>query len=1103
MLSITYCVLRITSHALHITYYVSRIKTMHVPFTQKMLEDWAGRQTFKDGMTLFERGKVDKVTYEHPFVIGQLSIGLRGMRSKFEVLKDGLVENHCPCRENREEGKICAHLVALGLEAVRLYSDPHRVDKMEEGKRRAERLAAFDESAYHTRDPNGTLTTLRIILKQSWRESLPQCEVPLRCALEIGGEIVPLNEVPKKHPLALSSADENLLFVLEDICEGPAKGKFTASLADFINILELCDGKPIYEGGREDYLMVDEAVTSTHLQMTLDEASGELVLTIHSDNIKHKDTKDSKLSDLSALSEAGVKSDFIVSGGNGWVLQDGVFTKLETVLPGPMRAIYDAPVRIAHDAIPAFLQTELPMLESMISVERTISEDMLSLRPAKPRFRLVIDGTQTELSAVLYAEYGAIRLVAGKEDVKSRFSIPSEDDLLEFQIRNPEAEQAAIELVTAEGFRGIRGDMLRQIRGKREVLNFLGGALPRLRRRGWRIDMEGMAAAFMDQAESVLPVVHINPASNSGFFEVGYEYETQGGQSLDDADIQRAINMGEAFIQKKGRIILLDTEAIETARNVFSDCSVGGGESPGSFFMNNIHAAYVQSSLMALDGIDVESTPEWTARADAQNRDTKLEPIPLGERLENTLRDYQKQGVYWMRFLESSNFCGILADEMGLGKTLQTLTWLQLQRQNEQANGQPALIICPTSLVDNWAEEAEKFVPELGVLRMHGSDRHELWSKVAKSDLVITSYALIRRDLDEYLNHRFAVVVLDEAQHIKNRTTQNAVTVKKLQAYHKLVLTGTPIENSVTDLWSIMDFLMPGYLGNHKAFRENYELPIQNGGPDAELALIKLRRKLHPFLLRRLKKEVAKDLPDKIVRVAHCPLSKDQHMVYKKLLESAKKEISSLVDAQGFNKSRMQILKILLQLRQTCCHLDLLKLPGLKSEYPSAKLELFFELVDEAIDAGHRILVFSQFTSMLAIIREELEARALKYCYLDGSTQDRQDRVRTFNTDRSIPLFLISLKAGGSGLNLTGADMVIHFDPWWNPAVEDQATDRAHRIGQKNTVYSIKLITQNTVEEKVLQMQQKKKGVIDAALEKDGDLGQSLTWSDVQELLSV
>jgi len=219
---------------------------MHVPFTQKILEDWAGRQTFRDGMTLFERGKVEKVIFDPPFVTGQLSIGIRGMRSKFEVLPDGLVENHCPCRENREEGKMCAHLVALGLEAVRLYSDPQRVDKMAEEKRRAERLASFDETAYHTRDPEGTPASLRITLKQSWRDQLPNCEVPLRCAVEIGDKMLPLNEVPKKHPLALSPDDENLLFVLEDICEGPAKGKLTASLADFINILQLCIGREIY-----------------------------------------------------------------------------------------------------------------------------------------------------------------------------------------------------------------------------------------------------------------------------------------------------------------------------------------------------------------------------------------------------------------------------------------------------------------------------------------------------------------------------------------------------------------------------------------------------------------------------------------------------------------------------------------------------------------------------------------------------------------------------------------------------------------------------------------------------------------------------------------
>ncbi len=1056
---------------------------MHVPFTQKILKDWAGPKPFKDGMTLFERGKVEKVAFDPPFVTGQLSIGIRGMRSKFEVLSDGLVENHCPCRENRDEGKICAHLVALGLEAVRLYSDPQRMDKVQEEKRRAERLAAFDDSAYHTRDPNGMPAALRITLKQSWREALANGKVPLRCGVELDGQVFPLNEVSKKQPLAFSSSDDNLLFVLEDISEGPAKGKLTATLSDFINILELCGGKQIYEGGRDGYLMIDETITPTFVRMELDEASGELALSIHTD-------VDEPLT-------------CVVSGGNGWILQQEIFTKLETVLPGPLRSIYDAPVRIPRDAIPAFMKNELPMLEKLMEVKTNITPDMLSLSPATPRIRLAIDGTQSALSATLYAEYGIVQLVAGRDEALGHFSIPAKDDLLDFQIRNPEAEKEALEIVTDIGFRGRRGDLLMQIRGTREVLNFLGGGMPRLQRIGWRIDLDGMVAAFMDQAESTMPVVHINSSGSSGFFEVGYEYETHGGQSLDEADIQRAINMGEAFIEKKGRTILLDIDAIETAREVFSDCSVGSGEKAGTFKMNDIHAAYVQSSLLALDGIDVETAPEWLQKAEAQNRNSHVEPVALGDRLEHTLRDYQKSGVYWLSFLERSGFCGILADEMGLGKTLQTLTWLQLNRQNEKAQGTPALIICPTSLVDNWAEEAEKFTPDLRVLRMQGPDRHNHWDKIAGSDLVITSYALIRRDLDEYVKHTFSVAALDEAQHIKNRTTQNSTAVKKIQAHHKLVLTGTPIENGVSDLWSIMDFLMPGYLGNHKTFRENYELPIQNGGPEAELAQIKLRRKLHPFLLRRLKKDVAKDLPEKIQRVAHCSLSGDQHKVYKQLLESAKKEIGSLVDAQGFNKSRMQVLKILLQLRQTCCHLDLLKLPGLDSKFPSAKMELFFELVDEALDAGHRILVFSQFTSMLAILREELEARKLKYCYLDGSTKNRQERVKTFNTDRSIPIFLISLKAGGTGLNLTGADMVIHFDPWWNPAVEDQATDRAHRIGQKNTVYSVKLITRNTVEEKVLQMQQRKKNVINATLEKDGEMGTSLSWNDVQELLTI
>ena len=353
----------------------------------------------------------------------------------------------------------------------------------------------------------------------------------------------------------------------------------------------------------------------------------------------------------------------------------------------------------------------------------------------------------------------------------------------------------------------------------------------------------------------------------------------------------------------------------------------------------------------------------------------------------------------------------------------------------------------------------------------------------------------------DILGHEFACMMLDEAQHIKNRSTRNAQAAKKVRASHKIVLTGTPIENGVADLWSIMDFLMPGYLGGHATFRTNYELPIQNATEDGVLAQQKLRRKVHPFLMRRLKRDVAKDLPDKIEKVQSCILTKDQQLVYKELLAASRRKITDMVAEQGFGRSRLEILKTLMRLRQTCCHLDLLKLKDLEAERPSGKLEAFRELLDEALDGGHRVLVFSQFVSMLTILRKELEERGLSYCYLDGSTKDRMEQVKRFNTDSSIPVFLISLKAGGSGLTLTGADMVVHFDPWWNPAVEDQATDRAHRIGQKRTVYSLKLITRGTIEEKVLEMQKRKKAIIDATLDSDEAAMEAFSWEDIQELL--
>jgi SNF2 family DNA or RNA helicase len=438
----------------------------------------------------------------------------------------------------------------------------------------------------------------------------------------------------------------------------------------------------------------------------------------------------------------------------------------------------------------------------------------------------------------------------------------------------------------------------------------------------------------------------------------------------------------------------------------------------------------------------------------------------------------------------------------------------------------PHLIVCPTSLVFNWVAEARKFTPELKVLALHGPDRHTRFEQIQAHDIVVTSYALIRRDAERYRELEFDTVALDEAQHIKKRQTQNAQAVKAVRARQRIVLTGTPLENSVLDLWSIFDFLMPGYLGTARDFRERYELPIAKE-KDAK-AQTRLARRLRPFMLRRLKAEVASDLPAKLEQVSFCELTPDQRSVYQQVIEASRKEVLEAVGAQGVAKSRMVVLTALLRLRQVCCDLRLLKLPkrgdGVVEcgsdaktspalQHPdtptlpsapssSGKLDMFGELLEEVIDGGHRLLVFSQFVGMLTLLKEKLTAEGIEFCYLDGSTTDRARVVDRFQTNAAIPVFLISLKAGGVGLNLTGADTVVHFDPWWNPAVEDQATDRAHRIGQTKVVTSYKLITRDTVEEKILTLQNRKREIIQATIGGEEEFAAALNWEEIQELLA-
>ena len=1047
--------------------------------SEKKLKDWAGWKAFRDGQSLFERGVVEKVTIDDPFVIGQLNLGPRGMRSKFEILSNGLVENHCPCRDNQERGLICCHLVAMGLSLLSKNNNNKvngRVDRIAKSAKgiRVRRARKSTPGAIHAE--------LLLEISENWIDEIDKSSVSIDIYIIEKNKKYPIIDIKPEQAIYFRKKDNQLLELLEKFNDGLVSFSKRYSNFQFVEILKLSNNENILIKNSDNFLNLDNNSINYSLLVNLDKENGELFLNLYFEQEFFNPT-------------------FLLGENEGWIISNNNLFFIDYVLPNQLRPIYKKTLRISRVNVPSFIISELVKIEKDITIESDITPDLFYMKPAKPSFRLLIKGSPASLSAKLFANYDNYELVAGRADRKGNFAIPDANDLLKYRIRNMIAEKNAVEKLQTVGFIGRAGDTLKNIEGVSEVLNFLGSGVPKIQRLGWIVELEGRVKPFVEKTEVITPRVNISENSDGSYFDINYEYISENA-SIKESDIKKALELGNSFIEHKGKTILLDGDAIMQALEVFQDC-LPNNLDQSKVNLESIYGSYVYSTLDSLDGIEVNASKKWMEKAKTLNDQDVLKNVDLSKNLKCSLRKYQKDGVNWLRFLENRGFCGILADEMGLGKTVQTLAWLQLDRSEKNQKSLPALIICPTSLVENWAEEVKRFTPDKSILVLQGSDRHKDWKNIPNYNIIITSYALMRRDIDKHLDFTYSVAILDEAQQIKNRTTQNALAAKKIQANHRLVLSGTPIENSVTDLWSIMDFLMPGYLGDHKTFHEKYELPIIHGGTEGDLAQIKLKRKLHPFLLRRLKKHVAKDLPPKIERIASCKLTPDQLLVYQQLLNASKNRIEKMVEKDGFNKSRMEILKTLLRLRQTCNHIDLLHLKDIKSKNPSGKMDLFFSLLNEAIDSSHRILVFSQFTGMLSILKNELEKKDIKYCYLDGSTKNRQDIVKLFNRDHSIPVFLMSLKAGGTGLNLTGADMVIHFDPWWNPAVENQATDRAHRIGQKRTVYSVKLITKGTIEEKVVALQESKKNIIDSTLTTDDQVMQKLTWEDVQKLLEL
>ncbi len=439
--------------------------------------------------------------------------------------------------------------------------------------------------------------------------------------------------------------------------------------------------------------------------------------------------------------------------------------------------------------------------------------------------------------------------------------------------------------------------------------------------------------------------------------------------------------------------------------------------------------------------------------------------------LQTELRPYQQAGLNWLQFLREYQFAGILADDMGLGKTVQTLAHLLLEKQNGRMR-EPSLIIAPTSLLSNWRRETERFTPDLNILILQGTERKQLFYKIRDYDLIMTTYPLLSRDETTLLEHQYHYLILDEAQIIKNPLSKGAQIVRQVKSNHRLCLTGTPMENHLGELWAQFDFLMPGFLGDSASFKKHYRTPIEMFGDTEQRT--RLIRRIAPFMLRRTKLEVASELPPKTEIIRSVPLYEKQAALYESIRLTMESRVRAAIAERGLSRSHITILDALLKLRQTCCDPRILPIQEAQKITDSAKLDLLMELLPEQLEEGRRILVFSQFTRMIAVIEDELNRRSIAYTKLTGETQYRDDAIQRFKSGE-VDVFLISLKAGGVGLNLTEADTVIIYDPWWNPAVETQAADRAYRIGQDKPVFVYKLITENTVEEKMIAMQEKKR----------------------------
>jgi non-specific serine/threonine protein kinase len=698
-------------------------------------------------------------------------------------------------------------------------------------------------------------------------------------------------------------------------------------------------------------------------------------------------------------------------------------------------------------------------------------------------------GAAQELMAELRFDYGGYELAYEKRlpELSTRRT-PGTTELARIK-RRPELEQAAWQNLSSYGFKRGPEPHIFLLKKNVQPIEFLLHQVPRLAEAGYTVfGEEALTSARVNRNK---PTISFDVSSGIDWFDV-QAVVNYGELAVSLKDIRRAIRKREKYVKlADGTIGALPEEWIARYRHM-----LGLGEETADGSLRFSSAQITLLDQLLADADRARADEEFERRREKLRGFEQIEPKPLPAGFVGELRPYQKFGYDWLHFLREYGFGGCLADDMGVGKTIQALAFL-LSLYEENPNLPATLIVMPRSLLFNWQREAERFTPNLKVYVHADQGRAGEAEQFGAHNLVLTTYGTMLRDVELLRKYEFHYAILDESQAIKNPLAETSKAARLLRARHRLVLTGTPIENSTTELWSQFAFLNPGLLGSVEYFREEFATPIERQG-DADTAQF-LRKMVYPFILRRTKDQVAADLPPRTERVIVSEMEPAQRKLYNKQRDYYRALLLGLIDDDGMNDARMKILEGLLRLRQICNHP---KLVDTKFKGASGKFELLLDTLDTLRAEGHRALVFSQFVQMLTIIREALDARGIPYTYLDGQTRDRQGVVDRFQTDDTVPFFLISLKAGGVGLNLTAADYVIHVDPWWNPAVEMQATDRTHRIGQDKPVFVYKLVVKDSVEEKLLQLQDQKRALVEQVIGAEGGVFKSLTREDIEVLFT-